>query len=161
MQIRRYRDPALFLDRAGPFLSRAEGENNLFLGMGGRPGSTPPVLGEECYLATIERAEEVVACALRTPPYGVVIARADLSALELLINDLTSKYETLPSVLGPEPAVSVFAQHWSQRAGTRTRPLMRMRLFEARHVRSPERHIPGVLRIAEERDLTMVTAWAV
>ena len=161
VQIHRYRDPALFLNRATPFLLRAEAENNLFLGMGGRPGSPPPVLGEQCYLATIEQADEVVACAVRTPPYGVVITRAEPSALESLIDDLASNYETLPSVLGPEPAVSTFAQRWSQRAGTRTRPLMRMRLFEARHVQPAELHAPGVLRIAEESDLPTVTPWAV
>lgn len=46
---------------------RAEAENSLFLGMGGPPGSTPPVLGEQCYLAAIEQAGEageVVACAV-------------------------------------------------------------------------------------------------
>ena len=36
----------------------------MFLGMGGQAA----VIGKQCYLATVERAEEVVACAVRTPP---------------------------------------------------------------------------------------------
>ena len=95
------------------------------------------MLGEQCYLATVERAEEVVACAVRTPPYGLVITRAEPSALDALVEDLIGKYETLPSVLGPEPTVSAFAQRWSTRVGTRTRPLMQMRMFEARQVQVP------------------------
>jgi predicted GNAT family acetyltransferase len=157
MQVQHYRDTTLFLERAGPFLLSAEAENNMFLGMGGQAA----VLGEQCYLATVERAEEVVACAVRTPPYGLVITRAEPSALDALVEDLIGKYETLPSVLGPEPTVSAFAQRWSKRVGTRTRPLMQMRMFEARQIQVPAVPPPGGLRLALESDLPMITAWVV
>lgn len=157
MQVQHYRDRAVFLERAKLFLLRAEAENNMFLGMSGQAA----VLGEQCYLATVERAAKVVACAVRTPPYGLVITRADPGALDALIEDLSSKYETLPSVLGPEPTVSAFAQRWSNRMGTRTRPLMQMRMFEARQIQVPAVPPPGKLRLALESDLPTVTAWVV
>lgn len=139
---------------------RAEAENNLVLGIGGPPGSPPRVFGDHCYLATVEDANEVVACAVRTPPYKAIITRAEQRPLELLVDDLATKYETLPTVLGPEPTVSLFAQLWSNRTGTPARPGMRQRLFEARHVRPPGSRPAGMLRIAQEADLPIITPWA-
>lgn len=161
MQIHHYRDPALFLDRAKPFLLQAEAENNLFLGMGGRPGSPPPILGDQCYLATVEQADEVVACAVRTPPYGLVITWAETGALDALLENLQGTYDSLPSVLGPEPTVTAFAQRWAQHFSTRTRPIMQMRLFETRRVQVPAIPPSGVLRVAYESDLPTVTPWVV
>ena len=114
--------------------------------------------GDQCYLATVERADEVVSCAVRTPPYGLVVTRAEPSALDALIEDLTIHYETLPSVLGPEPTVSAFAQRYSKLVGTRTRALMQMRMFEARQIRIPAVPPPGRLRLALEADLLTITA---
>ena len=50
MQVIRFRDPQLFLERAESFLLRAEAENNLMLDIAGTARS----LGEEAYLATVE-----------------------------------------------------------------------------------------------------------
>ncbi len=157
MQVQRYRDTARFRERAKPFLLSAEVENNMFLGMSGQA----IVLGEQCYLATVDRAGEVVGCAVRTPPYGLVITRTEPSALDALIDDVIGKYETLPTVLGPEPTVSAFAHRWSKRLGTRTRPLMQMRMFEARRIQVPATSPPGRLRLALESDLPRITPWVV
>ena len=161
VRIHRFRRPDLFLDRARAFVLQGEAEKFLFLGLGGQGGGSPREWADNCYLATIEDAGDVVACAVCTPPYGVNISRATPSALEALIDDLAQKYGTLPSVRGPEPTVSDFAQCWSSRVGTRARPIMRMRLFEARSVRPPELAAPGVLRTATDHDLGIAEAWAV
>lgn len=161
MQVQRYSDPSAFLNRAGPFLMRNEAENSMMLGIRGLPGSLPPKFGEDCYLATVEHADEVVACAVRTPPFGLIITRAESGPLECLVDDVEAKYETLSAVLGPEPTVTTFAELWSQRAGTRIRPLMRMRLFVARQVQPPTPQPPGALRVALESDLSTVIPWMV
>lgn len=129
------------------------------LGICGPPGPTPRVLGDQCYLATVEDADEVVACAIRTPPYKAVITRADQRALEFLVDDVAAKYKTLPAVLGPEPAVSLFAQLWSSRLRTPARPGMRQRLLEARQVQPLESRPAGVLRVAQEADRPVITLW--
>jgi hypothetical protein len=161
LQVQRYSDPVSFLNRAESFLMRGEAENNMMSGIRGLPGSRPPRFGADCYLAIVEHADEVVACALRTPPFGAIITRAEAPALECLMDDLATKYETLPAVLGPEPAASIFAQRWSERAGTRTRPLMRMRLFVTRQVEPLTIHPLSALRVAGESDLPTVTPWAI
>jgi predicted GNAT family acetyltransferase len=140
---------------------RVEEENNMMLGIRGPAGSRPSWFGDDCYLAIVEHAGDVVACALRTPPFGVVITRAEAPALECLVDDLASTYETLPAVLGPESAASFFAQRWSQRAGTISRPIMRMRLFAARRLEPLTNQPGGALRVAEESDLPRVTPWAI
>lgn len=159
MKVQRYSDPLSFLDRAEPFLRRDEAENNMMLGIRGLHGSPLSKFGDDCYLATVEHHDNVVACALRTPPFGIIITRAEPAALECLVHDVITKYETLPAVLGPEPAVSTFAELWSERSGTPTRPLMRMRLFAARQVQIPPNQPTGRLRLARESDISTLQPW--
>jgi predicted GNAT family acetyltransferase len=155
MRIHRYRDTGLFLDRARPFLMHAEAENSMMLGMGVR------ALDDRCYLATVEDGREVVACAVRTPPYGLVITQAVPEALDPLVQDVALAYESVPSVMGPEPSATAFASRWEARKGTRTRALMRMQLYEARAVHSPAPLPPGRLRPADESELSLMKAWVV
>jgi predicted GNAT family acetyltransferase len=161
MHVRRYSDPGSFLDHAEPFLMREEPENHMMLGIRGMPGSHLATFGDQCYLAVIEDADDVVGCALRTPPFGLIITRADPAALGCLVADVATKYERLPAVMGPEPAVSTFARLWSAHAGTRTRPFMQMRLFVARSVRPLTMPPLGVLRPADGADLPIVTPWMI
>jgi len=161
MQLRRFFDPLSFLSRAEAFLMRSEVENIVMLGLGGPPGApSPPVLGEDCYLAVVEDAGEVVACALRVWPGRVLISRGKPDALEQLVDDLALKYTTLPGVHGPEPDVSRFAQFWSSRVGIPARLGMRLRLFQARTVKSLGVRPSGTLRVAEEADLPTIAKWA-
>lgn len=129
----------------------------MFLGLEGRA----IVFDERCYLATVEAPEAVVGCALCTPPYGLNISRADDPALDALADDVASRFDALPSVVGPEPAVSDFAARWARKKGTISRPFMRMRLFEARDVQLPTVPPQGALRPAQESDLPILIPWVV
>jgi GNAT superfamily N-acetyltransferase len=159
MRVHRYPGPPSFLEVAEAFLVRHEAENSLMLSVRGAGGSRPVKFGEDCYLATVEDGGEVMACALRTPPFGLIITRAEAASLPCLVADVGDKYDTLPAVLGPEPTVSTFARLWSQRTGAGTRPLMRMRLFVAHRVQPLAVQPAGALRAAQEADLGTVTPW--
>lgn len=159
MRVQRHLDPPAFLEAAEEFLVRNEAENSMMLGVRGVSGSRAVKFGEDCYLATVEDSDAVVACAVRTPPFGLIITRAEVASLRCLVEDVADKYQRLPAVLGPEPAVSTFAELWSQRTGAGARPLMRMRLFVARKVRPLAVQPAGALRVAEEADLPTVTPW--
>jgi predicted GNAT family acetyltransferase len=160
MRVQRHDDPARFLDQATAFLLRAEAENNMFLGLARPAESKPRAWSEDDYLATVEDAGRVVACALCTPPFGVNITRADATAIEPLADDLHAKYRALSWVYGPEPTVGVFADHWSLRTGATARPRMRERLFEARAVNRMAMRPPGELRLAVQDDVATVADWA-
>ncbi len=154
--LHRFAEPADFLARAQLFLRAAEAENVLMLGLCD-PGGSRRFDGS-CYLATVEEDQAVVACALRTPPHGALLTRADRQALELLVADLAGTYPDLPAAAGPEPAIKDFAQSWSARTGTTARLAMRMRVFEARRVVQPA--LPsGMFRAATEADLPTATQW--
>jgi predicted GNAT family acetyltransferase len=151
--VHRFTEPRAFLARAEAFLRTEEVENALMLGI-----CESARFDDSCYLATVEGDGAVVACALCTPPHSALLTRADRQALELLAADLADKYEGLPAVAGPEPAVGVFARLWSARTGAAAELAMRMRVFEARRVVQPPTPA-GAFRAATEADLPIVAQW--
>jgi len=137
---------------------RAEVENNLILGICDQLMASH-ALPRELYLATVEDADQIVACALRTPPFKAVITRGNDSALRCLAEDLAARYGTLPAVLGPEPEVRRFADIWSELLGTAVRPGVQQRVFEIRNVKPPQWPVPGMWRLATEGDLETLVRW--
>src|SRR5262245_18782546 len=121
MQVHRYREPASFLKRAESFLLRAEAEHRLFLALAGTADARQALSGDDGYLATVENGTTVVACSVRTPPFGAVVSRRESGALPPLIDDLSLKYPTLPSALGPEPDITHFVNTWRDRFGNTVR----------------------------------------
>jgi hypothetical protein len=158
LTLHRHTDAAGFLARAKPFLTAAEAENVLMLGICTERASSDQAQ-DPCYLATVEDGDAVVACALRTPPYSALVTRAAKEALELLLDDLLDEYPDLPIATGPEPSITSFAESWSERTGATLRPRVRMRLLEARRV-LPLRPPAGAIRVATEADLPTVAEWA-
>ena len=116
LTLHRHADTADFLAHAESFLLAAEGENVLMLGICMQKASGEQSL-DSCYLATVDGAGAVVACALRTPPYSAVVTRAGRPALDLLVTDLLCEYPDLPTAVGPEPSITAFAELWSERTG--------------------------------------------
>src|SRR4051794_15948121 len=158
MRVVHFPDASSFLRRAQRWLMRAEIENNLILGICDHMlASGQPT--RDIYLATVEAGDAVVACALRTPPHKVVITRGDDAALRCLVEDLATRYPTLPAVLGPEPEVAQFAQLWGQRVGSAVRPGMRQQVCEVHEVQPLPWYVPGRLRLTEETDLPTVSRW--
>jgi predicted GNAT family acetyltransferase len=156
MRVVRHADGNAFLTRATPFLARAEAENNIILSVAAASGGAA---SNDNYFATVEDGDAVVACAIRTPPSKALLSRAGAAAMRLLIGDLIARYDKLPAVLGPEPAVRVFAELWAARTGLSAREGMRQRLFEARQVVPLDRRPSGAIRFASDDDEDIITAW--
>jgi hypothetical protein len=156
MRAFRHRSPAAFLARAEPWLMRAEVENNVILGLAAalrpRRSSPPP------WLLTVEQAGEVVACALRTPPRGLLLTRAAPDALECLLAELAPEAGALPSAIGPEPTAGDFARLWSVAYGRPACVRVRQRLYELRRVTGAS-PAAGRLRPAVEADFDTVRRW--
>lgn len=76
MTLRLFDGAAAFLDVVGPPLLEREAENALILGVaaavrdGRRYGPAPPLF------ACVVDGEDVVAVAVRTPPYNLLLSRA-------------------------------------------------------------------------------------
>jgi len=158
-RVERPADVEAFLARCGDFLAAREAEHCLPLGIatnlrqGVQPLSDPPL-----FAVVLGRGDDrVVAAALRTPPYGLVLSLAeDLEAVDALADALAG--EPLPGVSGPRDVAGRFAERWVARVGRRASTHMAERIYRLSAVRTP-RPAPGRMRPAERADRPLLVAW--
>ena len=74
LEVQRFADAQLFLDETGPFLAEREAEHNLMFGIAATLIIDPSRWHDRPYLGAIKRDGEVVAAALMTPPWNVVMS---------------------------------------------------------------------------------------
>ena len=159
MEVTRHDDPRSLIERAGEFLVEREAEHNLILGLCSRLEVDPTPRGQAPYLASIGAGDETIAVALRTPPYDVVLSEIDdLSAVELLAEDVRRVYESLPGVMGPRHGCRRFAELWQAATGATARPGLSQRIMRAESV-VPSRDAPGAMRSAGEEDRPLLVEW--
>jgi len=153
---------------AGDFLVRREAEHNLLLAItAGLRSPAPGAAGEPPYLAVVLRDDLVVAVAVRTPPWNLVLSEVDdRAALPLIARDVAidlaerGPAATIRGVLGPGPHAEAFARAWARRSGQRTRLARMERIFRLERVRPP-RPVPGGWRLARPTDRSLLVAWLV
>ena len=151
-----------FLQRAGPFLLRREVEHNLMLGLCAQLIDGNTVYEEPPFHCVIEAAAgEVIAAALRTPPYHLILSHVEEAAtLPVLADTCLAAQQDLNGVLGkPDPAKK-FAEAWHARGGQQFRLKMRQMLHRLDQV-IPARSVHGEMRIATTEDAGMLENWFV
>ena len=156
----RFADPTSFLARAGPWLLSAEVENNVIYSIAASIADRLLVPKQAPYFAAAVEADQVVACALRTPPHKLLISSGPDTAMHALTQDVFSLAPDLPAMDGPEPAAGVFAAAWSKMAGCTARIGTRRRLYATRAVERDLPHVVGVLRNAELHERPLAVEWA-
>src|ERR671933_1571376 len=169
--IRRAESVQDFSARAGPFLLRNEAAHNLMLGITTdlqharaapreSPLPTPPA--QTPYSALVEAGDDVVAAAVRTPPYNLVLSLVDGAPLEdvvdLLVADVRRQYPDLGTVQGPSAVSARFAAQWARTTGRRARKSLAMRIF-APDAATPPSGVPGVFRWATLANRDLIIAW--
>ena len=159
LRLSRFADPAAFLARSRAFLVAREAEHNLLLGIGGDLVEAPGRYREAPYLATIERGEAVVAVALMTPPYNLLLSMTEEpGALDLIARDVREVRGALPGVAGPSPVSRGFAERWRDLTGDTVRAGMKQRVYRLDTV-IPVANVPGRLRVATEADRDLLVEW--
>jgi predicted GNAT family acetyltransferase len=152
-------DPRQFLAAAGPFLIRHEAQENLLLGIAHSVATQPETYLEPVYLATVQREDEVVMAAIRTPPRFLVLSRSeDMGALDYLLADVRQVFPSLPGVLGPRAIAGPFAEAWAQHAGQVARRTMEQRIYQLSRV-DPPPSVPGAMRAALLADEPLLSTW--
>ena len=155
MEVVRLADAEAFLAEAGPLLLADEARHNLILGIAGniRDG-----VYEDFRLWLVREDEEVVAAALRTLPYNLVLARPRspeaLAALAAAVAD----DELLPGVVAGEPEAQEFAELWSRHRGIPARTNMRQGVYALERVESAPA-VPGSARVATAEDRELAVRW--
>jgi hypothetical protein len=159
MQVCRQTSARAFLDRARPWLLRAEAENGLLLGVAAQLVDDDSLYERPIYLATIERAGAVVGCAFRTPPHQAGLTRMPLEALPALAYDLREVYDGLPGISGPVAEAHEFAKRWTALAGGAWTIRFRQRIYSLEKVVFPPTQPHGALRRAAPQDVDRADRW--
>jgi predicted GNAT family acetyltransferase len=156
MDVVRLDNAADFLTEAEPLLLAEEARHNLILGIAGTLRDSPdryPLRN----LWLVRDGGEVVAAALRTPPYNLVLARPRSSpALAALAEAVAG--EEIPGVTGTEPEVHEFAELWSHHSGVAGRVNMRQGVYALDEV-EPLPEVPGSARAATNDDYELGLRW--
>jgi uncharacterized protein len=153
VSVERIDDPQRFLAEAGPLLLADEARHNLILGLAGLLKAMPDIYPDRSQWLVYDGT--VVAAALRTPPYNLVLARPlDDAAL----HELADAIDELPGVVGAVPEVDVFAERWCARHGCRARLVFGQGVFALREVAALPR-ASGSPREATLDDYDLILEW--
>ena len=155
MEARPIDDVEAFLEQASPLLLEDEPRHNLILGLASTIRDAPGLYPERQFWV-VQEESEVVAAALRTPPYNLVLARPrNEAALEALV---AAVGEDLPGVVAATPEVDDFAQRWTKQYGHSAQLDHAMRIHVLERVQ-PVPVPPGSVRAATRDDRALLLDW--
>jgi uncharacterized protein len=159
VQVERFSDAQAFLDAAGPFLSEHEAEHNLLFGIAATLITDSERYREQPYLAAVRRDDEVVAAAVMTPPFNVVLSMTDdPDAIVAIGRDLGRNRFTVPGVTAPVEVARRFADLWTQRHGLIPKLAFAQRIYRLERVTRPS-DVSGTMRAATEADRELLIDW--
>jgi uncharacterized protein len=160
VELRRFRRVEDFYRRAERFLLAREAEHNLILGLCGSARRRPPRDGQQPYLAVVEDQGGVIAAAVMTPPFNLLLSyQATPDALPLIAQDVYRLQPTLPGVLAPSALAEPFARCWQTLSGRPYHRRTAERIYQLDAV-TAVRGVPGALRRAGDADRALLIAWA-
>jgi len=117
--------------------------------------------GEEAPLfLTVQDADELIAAAIRTPPYNMILHCEDnrLDALDVIAEHFIEIGHQLPGANGTVDVVSAFVDKWSQRTGESAFVGMEQRIYTLTEVLPPT-NVSGHMRWAREEDVPTLVKW--
>jgi predicted GNAT family acetyltransferase len=157
--VRRFDDPSAFAAVARPFFMRDEARHNLQLGICSRLESDVHAFGDEApYLAVAADGDDVVAVAMRTPPFHLLLSGMEPSTAAVFADDIRDRFASLSGVNGEPDASAAFTAAWSERSGQTPVPGMRTRIHR---LTSPPTvpATPGRYREATAGDRDLLVEW--
>jgi hypothetical protein len=159
LEVQRFTDAQLFLDETGPFLAEREAEHNLLFGIASTLIIDPARYRDRPYLAAVKRDEEVVAAALMTPPWNVVVSTTeDPDAIAALGHDLGRSRVTVPGITAAVNIARRFSDLWATRHGLTARRTMAERIYRADRI-TPPSGVDGTVRLGTIEDRDLLTRW--
>lgn len=160
MKLTLYEQADEFLDAALQPLLQEEEKNNLILGIALRVREGRSYGEGAPLFLTVHDGETLIAAAMRTPPYNIILHCQDdrLDALDLIATDLIETGHPLPGVNGAVNIASAFAESWHRKTGQSSHVRMSQRIYTLTTVTPPE-NVPGHMRWAREEDIPTLTKW--
>jgi predicted GNAT family acetyltransferase len=158
-RVRRFDAAPDFLAHASPWLLQNEAENNLILSLAERLSRTTAGYERPIYFATVESDNAVVGCALRTPPFKLLLTQLPADVLPALVEDVASIFDAIPAVLGSSSVAEQFARLWASRQGRSVRLGMQQRIYQLTVLAPRSPRVKGELRVADQSDLEVAAQW--
>ena len=159
MRVETITDPQTYLERTSVLLAD-EARHNLMRGILGTLVRSPEVY-PAYRLFAVEEDRVVVAAALITAPFSLVVAdAADDSALAELVAAVVADGVDVPGVIGNHPTVVEFVAAWEEATGTRATLQMAQGVFALEEVQ-PIPRPAGRARPAGLSDLEIVEGWTI
>lgn len=159
MQLYQFHNIKAFCDRTKAYLLQHEAEHNLLLGIAYALSHYPERYPDPPYLATVEAEGDIVAVAMRTPPYKLVLSKVkEPAALEFIAQDWCRNQEKLPGVSGLVAEAQTFVNAWQTLTGQAHQLTMQMRIHQLIAVQ-PIATVNGSLRTATEDDRPLLLLW--
>jgi RimJ/RimL family protein N-acetyltransferase len=103
--------------------------------------------------------DAVVAAALRTAPWPLLVDGVDAELAAALLTQWLRLDPDLPGVGGPAASARLLAAAWVDATGGSRRLAMREAMHQLEQVTAPQRLAPGTLRRAEREDFDLLVAW--
>jgi RimJ/RimL family protein N-acetyltransferase len=151
------RDAALFAKHTDAFLT-ARAERNVLATVLLRAHNAPADAQTPLFAYTLDHADEVVAAAMRLPPWPMLASDFDEAADELL--DLwIAEDPGLPGVNAQPATARAIATAWERRTGGRASCRMREAMHSLTEVRDPPRPASGRMRRAQDSERELLIAW--
>ncbi|MEH1928132.1 GNAT family N-acetyltransferase [Nostoc sp.] len=159
MKVYRFQNATQFYARVKDYLLNQEALHNLLLGISHALIENPERFDEKPYLATVEANGDIVAVAMRTPPRLLLLSQIkDFKAVEVLAQDLSICYQSLPGVNAPTDEAQAFTLAWHSLTGQSYQLKVALRVFQLKKLQ-PISQITGYLRLATEDDQELLKNW--
>ena len=149
---------AEFRQRAGPLLAADELRHTVPLGVLSALERDAGRYAEH-HLWLVEEAGAVVACAIMTPPFHLLVVGREVAALAELAATVRSTGVPVPGVNGVLPEAEEFAECWACASGATARRAMSLRMYSTTSV-IPAPTTVGTMRTAGEADRALLAEWA-
>ena len=149
---------AEFRERARPLLEEDELRHTVPLGVLSTLERDRGRYAEH-HLWLVEDAGAVVACAMMTPPFRLLVAGQDGAALDELVATVMRDGPDVPGVNGPVPEADEFAARWASATGAATRLARSMRMYATAAVTAVS-PAEGAMRAAGDADRELLAEWA-
>lgn len=160
-QVKYYKNTLAFRDSVTEFLQKNEAENNLILGLADSLAKNPNHYSDlSPLLISIIENNSIVAAALMTPPYNLVVTQAQPAQANALIESLIDYKIHVPGVLGPKQSSQFFAEAYCQRHELKQKEKMNERVYQADKVIHPA-YPPGKMRPATKKDFPLLVDWGI
>jgi uncharacterized protein len=157
--VKRFETAPAFIAEAGGFLGQREAEHNLMFGISANLTVDPGLSASPPLLATVSARGNVVAAALMTPPWNLVLSCTDEpDAWLALIEDLDAAGIVVPGVTAPSASGEAFATRWAERHGVEFERTMAERIYRLERVILPQ-GVPGAVRLGTTFDRDLLVAW--